>query len=205
MNQKVNDFFSKNNKNAEKGEVYKGAKIYIAGMIMEKPGVLYVDDEQQNLNAFTIAFRRSYNVYTALSGKEGLAIMREHPIQVIITDQRMPEMTGIQFLEAIMLEYPDVMRIILTGYSDMDSLIKGVNKCRIFRYLSKPWDEQELRDTINASLLTYSVEHRNKELLLHLQNEILEQKRIIEELKDQIPADKLQKIKETSKLPNPMQ
>jgi response regulator RpfG family c-di-GMP phosphodiesterase len=154
---------------------------------MQKPSVLYVDDEQQNLNAFAIAFRRSYDIHTALSAREGLIIMRTHPIQVIISDQRMPDMTGIQFLEALMIEFPDVMRILLTGYSDMETLIRGVNNCRIFKYLSKPWNEQELREAINASLLTYSVEHHNKELLLHLQNEVLEQKKLIEELKNQIP------------------
>lgn len=135
---------------------------------MQKPTILYIDDEQNNLNAFVAAFRRYYNILTAQSGKEGMAIMEKHPVQVIITDQKMPEMTGTQLLEAIVPIYPDVMRIILTGYSDMEALIRAINCCRIFRYITKPWNEKELKEAIDAALLTYAVEQRNKELLLYL-------------------------------------
>lgn len=158
---------------------------------MQKPSILYVDDEQNNLDAFTAAFRRFYQIHTALSAKEGIELLGKNQVQVIITDQKMPGMTGTQFLESILLNYPDVMRIILTGYSDMEALIKAVNTCRIFRYITKPWNEKELKEAIDSALLTYSVEHGNKELLLHLKKEIMEQNSLIEQLKSQIPSTTL--------------
>lgn len=155
---------------------------------MQKPSILYVDDEQINLTAFTASFRRFYQIYTALSAKEALKILSEQPIQVIITDQKMPEMTGTQLLEIMLMNYPDVIRIILTGYSDMEAIIKAINECRIFRYMTKPWNEKELKEAIDSALMTYSVEHRNKELLRSLQQEIIEQNAIIEQLKSRMSS-----------------
>ena len=78
--------------------------------------VLYVDDEEQNLISFRATFRREYNIFTAISGKEGMEIMHKNDINIIITDQRMPEMTGIQFLEKILPIFPNTIRMILTGF-----------------------------------------------------------------------------------------
>ncbi len=123
--------------------------------------ILYVDDEQQNLDSFYAAFRKHYNIFTATSAKSAIEILRNHEIAVIITDQRMPEMTGIQFLEAIIPEYPNPIRMFMTGYSDADVIINAINKGRIFRYISKPWDENELKQSIDLAIKLYHLERQN--------------------------------------------
>ena len=139
--------------------------------------VLYVDDEENNLNAFKAALRRNYNVYTALSGIDGIEILANNDIHVVVTDQRMPTMTGIQFLQRIPNEQENV-RIILTGFSDMESIIEGINRGEIYRYLTKPWNRDELKITIDNAIETVILRRNNKHLIHELQgyNEHLEEK-----------------------------
>ena len=110
--------------------------------------ILYVDDEENNLISFKANFRIKYNVFTAISGDEALKVMGNVAVDIIITDQRMPKMTGVEFLENVILIYPDPMRILLTGYADMNAVVDAVNKGKIFHYLTKPWNEDELDKTI---------------------------------------------------------
>lgn len=125
--------------------------------------VLYIDDEIHNLTSFKAVFRLKYKVYTAISGKEALQIINEHPdIEIIVTDQRMPEMTGVEFLESILEAHPFPMRILLTGYADLKAVVEAINKGKIFHYLSKPWAEEELDDTIAKA---YEVYRQRKEVL----------------------------------------
>src|SRR5690606_1331 len=95
-----------------------------------KISVLYVDDEENNLISFKATFRMKYKVYTAISGAKAIEMVKAHPIDIIITDQRMPGMTGVEFLEEIIKINPDSMRILLTGYTDMSAVIDAVNKGR---------------------------------------------------------------------------
>lgn len=118
--------------------------------------ILYVDDEENNLMSFKATFRTKYNVLIAISGEEALKIMDSKPVHIIITDQRMPNMTGIEFLEQILKIHPDPMRILLTGYADMSAVIDAVNKGKIYHYLSKPWDEEELDKTIQQAFQIYT-------------------------------------------------
>ena len=108
----------------------------------------YVDDEENNLISFKANFRIKYNVFTAISGDEALKVMGNVAVDIIITDQRMPKMTGVEFLEKVIVIYPDPMRILLTGYADMNAVVDAVNKGKIFQYLTKPWNEDELDKTI---------------------------------------------------------
>jgi signal transduction histidine kinase len=126
--------------------------------------VLYVDDELHNLNSFKAAFRRHYNVFTALGAKEGIEILNQNPIHLIITDQRMPEMTGVEFLEKAIGLYPETIRMILTGFSDVEDIIRAINTGRIYRYITKPWQEQELKMTIDLALESLDLRIRNTEL-----------------------------------------
>lgn len=126
--------------------------------------ILYVDDEENNLAAFKANFRRIYDVHTAESAAEGKKILETTDIEIIITDQRMPEMTGVEFLESIVKEHPNPIRILLTGYTDMQALIDAVNKGQIYRYLSKPWNEEELKMSINQAYEVYSLRKENMEL-----------------------------------------
>jgi class 3 adenylate cyclase len=141
--------------------------------------ILYVDDEEQNLISFRATFRRDYQVFTAQGGTEGLRIMREQPVQLIITDQRMPGMTGVQFLEKAATEYPDTIRMVLTGYSDMEAIIEVINSGRIFRYVQKPWDEQELRMTIENARQLHHLQRSNRRLVKDLQAKVEEQERTL--------------------------
>lgn len=131
---------------------------------IEKIKVLYVDDEEHNLMSFKATFRIKYKVFTAISGEEAIKIMDSEPIDVIITDQRMPNMTGVQFLESILDKHPDPMRILLTGYADLNAVIDAVNKGKIFHYLTKPWNEEELDMTIQRAYDIYKLRKDEKEL-----------------------------------------
>jgi response regulator RpfG family c-di-GMP phosphodiesterase len=127
--------------------------------------VLYVDDEVNNLNSFKATYRRDYKVYTANSGPEALEIIKEIQFPVIITDQRMPEMTGVEFLVEVLKISPDSIRILLTGYSDINAVIDAVNKGQIYYYVNKPWDEQQLRIIINNAFEIFALREKNKILM----------------------------------------
>lgn len=133
-------------------------------MEQKKLKVLYVDDEPHNLTAFKATFRRDYDVYVGESAKEGRKILSENDIEIIITDQRMPEETGIEFLESIIPIYPDPVRILLTGYADLQAVIDAINKGQVYRYVSKPWNDEELKGIIKAAYELYSLRRDNKEL-----------------------------------------
>jgi response regulator RpfG family c-di-GMP phosphodiesterase len=145
-------------------------------MADKKISVLYVDDEENNLFSFKAVFRVKYQVYTAISGDEALKILGEMPIEIIITDQRMPNMTGVEFLEKVIEKFPDPMRLLLTGYADMNAVVDAVNKGKIFHYLSKPWNEEELDMTINRAYEAYLQKEKLKEenKLLGTSNDQLE-------------------------------
>lgn len=110
--------------------------------------------------------------------------MKKHPIQLIITDQRMPQMTGIQFLEKVIPDYPDCIRMILTGFSDIEAIIQAINTGRVYRYITKPWNKEELKINIDKALETYHLRDLNRKLIEDLKeaNQTLEQK-VIERTK----------------------
>ncbi len=129
--------------------------------------ILYVDDEQGNIDYFTTVFRREFEVLSARSGKEGLEILQENPdISIILTDQRMPRMTGIEFLKYAMDISLDPVRILVTGYADMETVIKAINQGHIFYYISKPWTYDEMKIVISRAIENYRLSKTNKELLL---------------------------------------
>lgn len=132
-------------------------------------GVLYVDDEINNLNSFKAAFRRDFEIFTAISAKEGRKILDSQEIGVIITDQRMPGMTGIEFLESILSVYPDTIRILLTGFSDINAVMDAINRGQVYKYLVKPWQNDELKMYIENALEIYNLRKENKELANKLQ------------------------------------
>lgn len=137
---------------------------------MTKHTILCVDDEIDNVEALERLFRRKYTVLKAVSGKEALKILDQHPepIALIITDQRMPEMTGVELLEKSILSHPETTRMLLTGYTDLESVILAVNKGQIFRYLTKPWDPVDLSNTVDYAVerfvLGRELQQKNKEL-----------------------------------------
>ena len=106
--------------------------------------ILYIDDEPSNLRIFKTAFKRIYHVFIAETIEAALEILENEDIQIIITDQRMPQMTGSEFLTLIKDQYPDAIRMILTGYSDVKGIIDGINQGRIYKYITKPWDKAQM-------------------------------------------------------------
>lgn len=118
--------------------------------------IIYVDDEENNLLSFKATFRTKYQVLTAISAADAMKLLEENPdIAIIITDQRMPNMTGVEFLHSIIEKYPLPMRILLTGYTDINALIEAVNLGKIHHYLSKPWNEEELDHCIQNAYGEY--------------------------------------------------
>ncbi len=132
-------------------------------------GVLYIDDEINNLNSFKAAFRRDFDIFTAISAKEGRKILDSQEIGVIITDQRMPVMTGIEFLESILSIYPDTIRILLTGFSDINAVMDAINLGQVYKYMVKPWQNDELKMYIENALEIYNLRKENKDLARKLQ------------------------------------
>ena len=126
--------------------------------------VLYVDDEVHNLNSFKAGFIRKFNVFTAESALEGRKILETELIHIIITDQRMPVTTGIEFLESIIPDFPDPIRILLTGYADINAVIDAINKGQVYKYIQKPWMDEDLRINIEKAFEIYSLRKENREL-----------------------------------------
>ncbi len=131
---------------------------------LNKYNILYVDDEEINLKVFKETFKKDYNVYTALSGREALQLIDEHKeIDMVITDQRMPEMSGTELLEKVVHKNPNMLRMIMTGHSDLEVIVKAVNEYGIDQYVTKPWDSKNLKDTLDNLLANYSKEILKKE------------------------------------------
>ena len=131
----------------------------------KKIQLLYLDDEPNNLVSFTANFRTFCNVYTATTAEEGRQILKEKNIHVIVTDQRMPNITGIEFLESIIADHPEPIRILLTGYSDIEAVVGAINKGQVYRYLMKPLNVEELKMILEDAYNLYLFRKRNKDLL----------------------------------------
>jgi DNA-binding NtrC family response regulator len=113
-----------------------------------KPQVLFVDDEQRVLNSMRIMFRRQYDLHLASNGREALDIIRDRDIDVIVADHRMPQMTGVELLTRARKLSPRTVRILLTGYADLDAVEGSINEGEVFRFLTKPCPPDQLRDTV---------------------------------------------------------
>ncbi len=140
--------------------------------------LLIVDDEVEIQQALRRQFRRICNVYTATSANEGLKLLEEVPIHAIISDQRMPQVTGSEFLREVKGEYPDAIRLLLTGYADIHAVIEAINQGQIYRYITKPWDAAELETIVREAFDRHDLIVENRRLVeaLRLYNEELEQK-----------------------------
>ncbi len=130
-----------------------------------KHTILCVDDEEYNLDALRRVLRKDYEVLTALSGAEGLELLQTHQVSLIVSDQRMPRMSGVEFLEKSIELCPGIVRIILTGFTDVDDLIGAINTGRVYRYINKPWDPNDLLITVKRALENLELTIENRRLL----------------------------------------
>ena len=117
-----------------------------------RPSILFVDDEERVVNQLRMIFRQHYEVHTATSGAEGLAILQRTPVDVVVSDQRMPGMTGIEFLTQVCRLRPAAMRLLLTGYSDLAAIVDSVNEGEVYRFINKPWDHTEIQEIIASAV-----------------------------------------------------
>lgn len=134
-----------------------------------KISVLFIDDETNNLLSFKATFRRDFNLFLAESAKQAREILAENPIDIIISDQRMPYETGVEFFETIINEYPNAIRILLTGFTDIQAVIDAINKAKVYHYLTKPWDQVQLKQIIYNAYEVYRLRIENKMLTNQLQ------------------------------------
>jgi len=119
-----------------------------------KKVILYIDDEEINLRLFRNTFRRDYEIITAASAADGLAILNEKKVDLIITDQRMPDTTGVEFLSAVQKKYPGIPpgRLIISGYSDPDDIELAYREYQLYRFIAKPWNQNELIEIIKKAI-----------------------------------------------------
>ena len=120
--------------------------------------VLFVDDESRILTALRSIFRREYEVFTANSGDEALQVLADNQIDVIVSDQRMPNMLGNELLAKVHKEYPKTMRVLLTGFMDKEAIIKTINEGEIYRFVNKPWNNDEIREIVAEAALASELE-----------------------------------------------
>lgn len=140
--------------------------------------VLYLDDESHNLTAFRAAFRRVFKVHVTTEPTEAVQLLREHPIEVVISDQKMPALSGVEFFELIMSDFPDPIRMLLTGHADIDAVIDAINKGQIYKYISKPWNEAELQGLVEEAADQY----RRKQSVQQQGNRLVAQMRQAREI-----------------------
>ena len=141
----------------------------------KKQKILVVDDEPDNLDLLYRTFHREFKVLRAENGPDALNILeREGDIAVIISDQRMPQMSGTEFLSLTAQRYPDIIRIILTGYTDVEDLVEAINSGKVFKYVTKPWDDEQLKQVVRQATDTHNVlRTRTEELRRNLRRETL--------------------------------
>ena len=133
------------------------------------PTILIVDDEQHVLNSINRTLRHDYNVILSLDGNSALQVLREQEISAILADQRMPGLSGSEFLREAIKIQPDTTRVLITGYSDIEAVVQAVNDGRIFYYIEKPWEPENLKLIMKRAVERYQLIKDNKELLHKLE------------------------------------
>jgi response regulator RpfG family c-di-GMP phosphodiesterase len=126
--------------------------------------VLYIDDEVDNLTSFKATFRRNFSITTAESAEQALKILQTDTIHVILSDQRMPKMTGIEFFESIQSVHPDPIRILMTGYTDINAVIDAINLGQVYKYLTKPWVEDDVKIFVEKAYEVFKLRKDNIDL-----------------------------------------
>ena len=149
--------------------------------------VLFVDDETSILHSLKRRFRKTeWNIFTAENGFDGLEILKQEKIDVVVSDMKMPEMSGAEFLTQVAENYPKTVRILMTGYADIESAAEAINKGRIFGYISKPWNDEDLQKTIERGLEITFLERERDELLVLSQQQNEKLKNFNQELEIEV-------------------
>lgn len=139
--------------------------------------VLYVDDEPENLRTFKFLFKKEFNVFIATSADKAIELLKIHSISVVISDQRMPGISGVELLEYVNTNYPETIKILITGYSDIEAVINSINKAQIYRYVSKPFLVEEMRLILNNAVNLYNLKKQNIDLI----NQLIKTNKVLRE------------------------
>ncbi len=161
---------------------------------MSKLSILYVDDEELSHILFKAVFGDDFDVHRALSAREGLEVLRRETIHLLVTDQCMPEMTGAELLVEIRDEFPDISRVMLTAYSDLDAIVQAVNVGRLDHYATKPWDADELRQVIDRALDKYQRRVYRRRQIEELRQEAAKERRLRQAFQRYVPASVLDEL-----------
>lgn len=148
--------------------------------------ILYIDDEPHSLTAFRLTFQDEFRIFTANDTQEGYEILKSQEIQLVVTDQRMPEETGVEFLNRIRDEFPKTVRTILTGYSDIEAIIEAINESHIYYYFQKPWNESELKLAFKNAIEAAGLAAENRRLVSDLKKALLQVELKSEELRERL-------------------
>ena len=154
----------------------------------ENYNILYVDDEDGNLRIFETSFKRSHNVTLARSPFQAMEYLEEKEFHLVIADQKMPKMTGSEFLTEVAKKYPHTVRMILTGFSDIGAVIDAVNMGKIYKYVPKPWNKPDMTAIIKDCLEEYQRRADQRNLITELQKELAEKNELIEQLRSKIQS-----------------
>jgi response regulator RpfG family c-di-GMP phosphodiesterase len=138
-----------------------------------KHSILLVDDEPEILFSLRGLLRKEFDLYTAESGVEALEVLRRRPVDVIMTDQRMPQMTGVELLRRAQGDCPEAIRIVFTGYADLKAVIDAINLGQIHRYLTKPWDPDELVEVLHQACAQHDRNSERRQLLADLREYVM--------------------------------
>jgi response regulator RpfG family c-di-GMP phosphodiesterase len=157
-----------------------------------KPSILLVDDEPEILYSLRGLLRQEFNLHTAQSGAEALQILQQHPVHVIMTDQRMPQMTGVELLRQAQGKYPEAIRIVFTGYADIKAVVDAINQGQVYRYLTKPWDPDELLTVLHEACRHHDRIVEQQRLLLDLQDHVTRCQTLLERVPDGQPESTVQ-------------
>lgn len=150
-----------------------------------KHSILLVDDESEILFSLQGLLRREFTLHTAESGQEALEILRQHPVHVIMTDQRMPQMTGVELMGRVKTEFPDAIRIIFTGYADIKAVVDAINNGGLYRYITKPWDPDELVELLHESAAEYDAMVERRQLLTDVRSHVEEGRTLVNQMSEQ--------------------
>src|SRR5205085_11225982 len=131
--------------------------------------LLVVDDEPDLVHSVQDLLRFEYRVLGATRATEGLKLMESEPVHIVMSDQRMPEMTGVEFLKRLRERYPDTVRLLFTAYADIKAVINAINQGMVYRYITKPWEPQDLQTVLKQATEHYDLLAERKQLLQELQ------------------------------------
>jgi DNA-binding NtrC family response regulator len=156
----------------------------------KKTSLLIVDDEPEILQSLLGLLRREFQLFTATSAEEALVILQDNPVQVIMTDQRMPGMTGVELMQQVREKYPDSIRIVFTGYADIKAVVEAINSGGLYRYITKPWDPDELIDLLRKAAGEYDQFVDQRYLATETREYILQTQALVQSLSDlQLPGN----------------